>query len=434
MMYKKIVYQKKIYMALLVMLLLLFQYLYADRFTPYRIIQFLMTNVAVVSFIFVFHGFELKTLKSINAVIISTILGSFLGVLVGMFLIILIFGASRDVYRHEFIATTIAASLFIPILSLMYYRMILSKIPPSYCIVLGDKATYGSLLAEVEESAQGKIVLYQWASTVDQARELLKQVEHEVILIANLQLYRDIAADVYELEKKGVQKYYITEVVEDWLYRIPIAIAQEYRDYYEISFNQTPISQEKRIMDIVLGSIMGIVALPFILLFGILVVLNSGFPVIFKQKRVGLYEQPFVFYKIRSLKEDKQSENSPNPNSTITQRLTWSGKILRKTRVDEFPQFMNILNGTMSVVGPRPEMGIYHDKWKEEIPFYGFRTMVRPGLTGWAQINYGHTTDLDEYIRKTEYDLYYVKNKSLSFDIQIIMKTFETFLGMKGGR
>ncbi len=433
-MYKKIVHQKRIYMAVIVMLLFVFQYLYADRLTPYRIIQFLITDISLVSFIFIFHGFELNTLKSKNAVVISTLLGSFLGVLVGMFFIILIFGANRDVYRNEFIATTLAGSLMISILSMLYYRMVLSKIPTSRCIVIGDKATYGALLAEVEESAQGKILITQWASSVEQAREIFKGIGHEVIVIANLQLYRELSPDVYELEKKGTQKYFITEVVEDWLYRIPLTVVEEYKDYYELFFNQTPITQEKRIMDIVFGLVMGIITTPFILLFGILVVLNSGFPVIFRQKRVGLYEQSFTFYKVRSLKEDKQLENSANPNGSITQRLTWVGKILRKTRVDEFPQFFNILNGTMSVVGPRPEMGIYHDKWKEEIPFYGFRTMVRPGLTGWAQINYGHTTSLEEYIRKTEYDLYYVKNKSLLFDIQIIMKTFETFLGMKGGK
>lgn len=433
-MYKKIMHQKRIYMAFLVMLLFLFQYLYADRLTTYRIIQLLITDISLVSFIFIFHGFELDTLKSRNAVLISTLLGSFLGVLVGMFLIILIFGAERDVYRNEFIATTLAASLAIPILSLLYYRMVLGKIPAMHCIVIGDKATYGSLLAEVEESAQGKLVISQWASSVAEAQSLFKDIGNRVIIIANLKLFRELSVDVYQLEKKGTQKFYITEVVEDWLYRIPLTIAEEYKDYYEIFFNQTPISQEKRIMDIVFGLVMGIIASPFILVFGILVVLNSGFPVIFKQKRIGLYEQNFMFYKIRSLKEDKQLENSANPNGTITQRITLVGKILRKTRVDEFPQFVNILNGTMSVVGPRPEMGIYHDKWKEAIPFYGFRTMVRPGLTGWAQINYGHTTTLEEYIRKTEYDLYYVKNKSLSFDIQIMMKTVETFLGMKGGR
>lgn len=421
-------------MAVIVMLLFLFQYLYADRLTPYRITQFLIMDFAVVSFIFAFHGFELNTLKSKNAIVTSTLLGTFLGVLVGMFFIILIFGAQRDVYRHEFIATTIAASLAIPIFSMLYYRIVLSRVPPSRCIVIGDEATYGSLLSEVEESAQGKILIVSWASTAALARELFEGVEKEVILIANLQLYRDVASDVYELEKKGTQKYFITEVVEDWLYRIPLIILEEYRDYYEIFFNQTAITQEKRIMDIMFGVVMGIIAVPFILLFGVLVVLNSGFPVIFKQKRVGLYEHDFMFYKIRSLKEDKQLENCANPNGTITQRLTFVGKILRKTRIDEFPQFFNILNGTMSVVGPRPEMGIYHDKWKEEIPFYGFRNMVRPGLTGWAQINYGHTTTLEEYIRKTEYDLYYVKNKSLLFDIQIMMKTFETFLGLKGGK
>ncbi len=433
-MYQKIVHQKRLYMAFIVLCLMLFQYVYTGNFTNLRVIQFLIVDVALVSFVFAFHGFELNTLKSKNATIISSALGSFFGVLLGMFLVILFFGAQRDIYRHEFIATTTAAIIGIPVLSYFYYRLVFKHIPTTVCIGLGDPAVYGHLMDEVTTLSHRKEIVKSWVTTKDEAIDAFKTIGTQSILIADLSLYRQLFDEIRELEKQEVQKFFITDAVEYWLNRIPLQLMEEYRDHYELLLNQTPISQEKRIMDLALGTIMMLLSLPFIVLFGLLIVLTSGFPIIFKQPRVGLYEQPFMFYKLRSLKPDKRAEASKDPNGSIALRITWVGKILRKTRIDEFPQFFNILNGTMSVVGPRPEMQAYHDAWIGEIPFYGYRNMVRPGLTGWAQINYGHTTTKEEYIRKTEYDLYYVKHKSLLFDIQILMQTFETFLGMKGGK
>ena len=123
-MYQRIVHQKRLYMTFVVLCLILFQYMYAGRFTNLRALQFLIVDLALVSFVFAFHGFELNTLKSKNATVISSALGSFFGVLLGMFLVILFFGAQRDIYRHELVATTIAAIIGIPVLSFLYYRYI----------------------------------------------------------------------------------------------------------------------------------------------------------------------------------------------------------------------------------------------------------------------------------------------------------------------
>jgi lipopolysaccharide/colanic/teichoic acid biosynthesis glycosyltransferase len=400
----------------------------------YRFIQFLIVDIFLVTFIFAFRGFELNILKSKNSVIITTFVGVISGVILGAFLVMLLFGSYRSVYRIDFIKTTLIAITSIPIFSIGYYSFIINKIKPIEYIVIGDNQTYRTLLAEVESASHEKVVIKEWVSSLDQLNEILKEKDNPEIMVADLSLYQDI------LKKNDEYKYllrnhcYITEIVEYWLYRIPIQVVQEYSDYYEVLFNQVTENKGKRIIDLVLGYIMMVIALPFIVLFGFLIIISSGFPVIFKHDRIGIYEHPFMFYKLRSLKVDKTAENSENPNGTITQRITWVGKILRKTRVDEFPQFINILNGSMSVVGPRPEMPVYHERWKREIPFYGYRNLVRPGITGWAQIHYGHTTSKEEYIRKTEYDLYYIKNKSILLDIQIILQTFETFLGMRGGR
>jgi lipopolysaccharide/colanic/teichoic acid biosynthesis glycosyltransferase len=110
------------------------------------------------------------------------------------------------------------------------------------------------------------------------------------------------------------------------------------------------------------------------------------------------------------------------------------GKITRKTRLDETLQFINVIKGDMSIVGPRPEMIDFHEDMKKQIPFYKNRLRTKPGITGWAQIHYKHTTTLEDYIKKTEYDLYYVKNKSTLLDIQIMLKTVETMFGMRGAR
>ena len=111
-----------------------------------------------------------------------------------------------------------------------------------------------------------------------------------------------------------------------------------------------------------------------------------------------------------------------------------SGKIIRKLRLDELPQFWNIIKGNMSIVGPRPEMLEFHNMMSNQIPFYNYRLKLNPGITGWAQIHYKHTSTLEDYIKKTEYDLYYIKNRNIFLDIKIMLKTVETMLGMRGTR
>jgi lipopolysaccharide/colanic/teichoic acid biosynthesis glycosyltransferase len=132
--------------------------------------------------------------------------------------------------------------------------------------------------------------------------------------------------------------------------------------------------------------------------------------------------------------QPESQSDSYTPNDGIEQRVLKIGKITRKTRLDETLQFWNVLNGTMSIVGSRPEMEEFHKEMKEKIPYYAYRLDTNPGITGWAQINYKHTTTLEDYRKKTEYDLYYVKNRTLLLDIQIMLKTVETMFGMRGAR
>lgn len=180
----------------------------------------------------------------------------------------------------------------------------------------------------------------------------------------------------------------------------------------------------KRLMDIV-GSLVGIVLTsPIMLICAIAVKATSRGPVVFKQERVGLHGKHFSMYKFRSMEQQKPSEEQKAWTVKNDPRVTNVGKIMRRTSLDELPQLFNILKGDMSLVGPRPERPLFVDKFKEEIPRYMVKHQVRPGLTGWAQVN-GYRGDTS--IRKRiEYDLYYIENWTVWLDVKIIFMTFFT--------
>ncbi len=183
----------------------------------------------------------------------------------------------------------------------------------------------------------------------------------------------------------------------------------------------------KRIVDIV-GSLLGIViSSPLMIASALAVKFTSNGPIIFKQERVGLHNKTFKMYKFRTMEMQKTSDEEKGWTVKDDPRVTKVGKVLRKTSLDELPQLFNILMGEMSLVGPRPERPQFVEKFKEEIPRYMIKHQVRPGLTGWAQIN-GYRGDTS--IRKrVEYDLYYIENWSMAFDFKIMFLTiFKGFI------
>ena len=177
----------------------------------------------------------------------------------------------------------------------------------------------------------------------------------------------------------------------------------------------------KRAMDIV-GSLLCIVLFsPIMLAAAIAVKLSSPGPIIFKQERVGLHNRTFKMYKFRSMTVQKASEEVSKWTTKNDVRVTPVGRFIRKTSIDELPQLFNVLKGDMSLIGPRPERPFFVDKFKEEIPRYMIKHQVRPGMTGWAQVN-GLRGDTS--IRKRiELDLFYIENWSVSFDIRILFLT-----------
>ncbi|HUU40560.1 MAG TPA: sugar transferase, partial [Desulfatiglandales bacterium] len=171
---------------------------------------------------------------------------------------------------------------------------------------------------------------------------------------------------------------------------------------------------------------------PILILVVILIKLDSPGPVFFRQERVGFHGKIFKLLKFRSMHRDAEATNNPMYAQENDPRITRVGRILRKTRLDEVPQFFNIFKGDMDLVGPRPERPFFVNELQKQIPYYYLRHMVRPGLTGWAQVNYTYSDNLEGAKEKLEYELYYIKNTSWYLDALIIYLTIKEVLFFRG--
>ncbi len=190
----------------------------------------------------------------------------------------------------------------------------------------------------------------------------------------------------------------------------------------------------KRVFDLTAASILLLLALPVMLLTALLIVLEDGFPVFYRQERVGLNGRLFNVIKFRSMRKDAEGDGQPRWATANDNRTTRVGRIIRKLRIDELPQLYSVLTGDMSLVGPRPERPFFVDQLTRDIPFYAVRHSVKPGVTGWAQVSYHYGASVDDSIQKLQYDLYYVKNHTLFLDIVILFETVGVVLTGKGAQ
>ncbi|WP_169309008.1 TIGR03013 family XrtA/PEP-CTERM system glycosyltransferase [Desulforhopalus sp. IMCC35007] len=189
----------------------------------------------------------------------------------------------------------------------------------------------------------------------------------------------------------------------------------------------------KRLVDVVLSGGLLFLNAPVMLVSAIIIKLESPGPVFYLQERVGEGNVPFKVIKFRSMGQDAEKDGAVWAQKNDS-RVTRFGGFIRKVRIDELPQLWNVLKGEMSLVGPRPERQVFVDQLVEEIPYYGIRHVVKPGITGWAQVSYPYGASKQDALRKLEYDLFYIKNNSIALDLLVIFYTVKTVLFGKGGR
>lgn len=238
-----------------------------------------------------------------------------------------------------------------------------------------------------------------------------------------------------DAQEVGVEITRLPAVYEELMGRVPIRLLEtdwilrsfiEHRrvsEFYELG---------KRIIDII-GGLIGVmlmfVTLPFISL-GIL--LDNGRPVFYTQTRAGRGAQNYRIYKYRTMYQDAEADGQPQWAKEDDERATRFGRLLRKTHLDELPQFINVLRGEMSLVGPRAERPELVEMFQQHVPFYRARLLVKPGITGWAQVNFGYASTIDDTVIKLEFDLYYIKHRNLLMDLLILLRTPFTVFGFRG--
>ncbi len=190
----------------------------------------------------------------------------------------------------------------------------------------------------------------------------------------------------------------------------------------------------KRGFDIVAAIALLTLALPIMLVTAVAVLIEGGRPIIFRQERVGFGGRPFTLLKFRSMCADAEQDGVPRWATVRDPRVTRVGQFIRRTRIDELPQLINVLKGEMSFVGPRPERPYFVAQLSEKVPFYGARHTVKPGVTGWAQVHYSYGASVEEAAQKLQFDLYYVKNHTLLLDLVILLRTMRVVLLGEGAR
>ncbi len=248
----------------------------------------------------------------------------------------------------------------------------------------------------------------------------------EIAITLSLADYDNLEHIVDMCEKSGVH----TKFIPDYNSLFPSRpYTEDLMGLPVVNIRYVPLSNTlnwciKRLMDLIIAAAALVVASPVMVIAAVLVKLTSKGPVIFKQERIGLHNKPFKMYKFRTMKVQKSAEEQKGWTTKDDPRVTKVGKFLRRTSIDELPQLFNILKGDMSVVGPRPERPQFVEKFKEEIPRYMVKHQVRPGLTGWAQVN-GYRGDTS-IKKRIEYDIFYIENWTISFDVKIILMTFFT--------
>ncbi len=257
----------------------------------------------------------------------------------------------------------------------------------------------------------------------------------EVVVAITGEMRGDTFQTLLDAQERGIEIVPMPAMYEEMTNRVPVyhlesewlirSFVHEARvsGFYELG---------KRLLDI-LVSLVGLLFCALIFPWvALLILLDSGFPVLYRQIRAGKGGRPFYIYKFRTMYQDAEKDGRARLTQENDHRITRVGRFLRRTHIDELPQFLNVLRGEMSVVGPRSERPEWIAEFQKQIPFYRARLLVKPGLTGWAQVNYSYYATVEEMAIKLEYDLYYIKHRNLWMDILLILRTIGQVFGLRG--
>ena len=261
-----------------------------------------------------------------------------------------------------------------------------------------------------------------------------KKVDIIVDFTNNLLYDTKLVDKLLQYKLGGMQYYNYLEFYEMYENKLPVSnLSPKWfleNTGFEIYYNSFNL-KAKRILDIIFALLIGVCVIPIMIIAAIIIKLESKGPIFFIQERIGEGNKPFKIVKFRSMTTDAEKDG-PKWATKNDNRVTKFGKFMRLTRIDELPQLWNVLRGEMSFVGPRPEREFFIKQLEKEIMYYNLRHTVKPGLTGWAQVMYPYGASIEDAYRKLQYDLYYIKNHDIIFDMKILLKTVTIVIFGKG--
>ncbi|HLL02913.1 MAG TPA: sugar transferase [Myxococcaceae bacterium] len=310
---------------------------------------------------------------------------------------------------------------------------------PSPVLIIGDGLKARAVTKAIEEGGEGS---FRVVAMVDPRREGVGPLEEMasrlkaeyVVQAADDMRGANWVNALLRCRLMGMRVYDAGGFCERVLRRIPVQFLRASDFAFADELTMSPLRRGlKRVFDVFVASLLLALAAPFLVLVAAAIKLDSQGPIFYRQERVGVDGKSYWLWKFRSMRTDAEKNGAVWARAN-DDRVTRVGKFIRKTRVDEIPQVFNVLVGDMSFVGPRPERPVFVEQLKEQIPFYGLREAVKPGITGWAQICYPYGASVEDARNKLEFDLYYVKNGSLFLDIGIIFHTVRHVLLGRGAR
>ena len=274
---------------------------------------------------------------------------------------------------------------------------------------------------------------------VGNSSKLLTIIENEhisdLIFAISGEMKPEMFKAILAAEEQGIEVTTMPVIYEDLLGRVPIFLLEDdwlVRTFFDQAHTSGINEFLKRILDL-FGAVTGLLLLfIFAPLITLLILIDDGAPILYRQIRLGENGKRFELYKFRTMVKDAEKDGIAKLAQENDQRITRIGKFLRRSHLDELPQFINVIRGDISLVGPRAERPELVDQLQKKIPFYRARLFIKPGMTGWAQINYRYATNVDESAIKLEYDLFYIKNRNLILDIIIIFRTMSAVVRFQG--
>jgi exopolysaccharide biosynthesis polyprenyl glycosylphosphotransferase len=270
----------------------------------------------------------------------------------------------------------------------------------------------------------------------DQLLETIaKQDITDLIVAISGQMQGSMFQALLDAQEKGIEITRMPVVYEELLHRVPIRYLEAdwiLRSFVDQARGNMFNDIGKRSIDLIISIVCLLFFIPLAPFISLAIIIDSGFPIFYTQKRMGRNGVLYNIYKFRTMRQDAEANGQPQWAEENDRRATRIGALLRKTHLDEFPQFVNVLKGEMSIVGPRAERPELVEWFQQHVPFYRARLLVRPGITGWAQVNQQYASTIDETIEKLEYDLYYIKHRNLGMDIRTMLRTPAMILGFRG--